>query len=110
MEVDSLSRDIYWENDSVLINSEDTFSIYRDGDKIVFWKPFCLLPDSIGHYLAESDYGDTCYIYATKRKVAFDYSFDEIREKKLYDRMAVAKKDFHNRIYEYRTKESSNTH
>ena len=45
---------------------------------------------------------DTCYIYAIKWQVATQYSIEEIRAKKLYDKRTVTKKDFHDGIYEYR--------
>ena len=45
---------------------------------------------------------DSCYIYAIKYSVAKNYSMDDIRAKKLYDRQVVTEKDFHNRLFEYR--------
>lgn len=45
---------------------------------------------------------DTCYIYAIKWNIAKQYSMDEIRKKKLYDRRAVTKKDFVDHWYEYK--------
>jgi hypothetical protein len=53
---------------------------------------------------------DTCYIYALKWQIAKHYTIEEIRAKKLYDRQAVTKKDFHDRLYEYRAKYNSTNH
>lgn len=35
---------------------------------------------------------------------------DEIREKKLYDRRTVTKKDFHNRLFEYEPSDTAGSH
>ena len=45
---------------------------------------------------------DTCYLYTIKWNIAKKYSMDEIRAKKLYDRRTVSKKNFHNRLFEYK--------
>lgn len=45
---------------------------------------------------------DSCYIYAVKYSVARKYSIDDIRAKKLYDRQVVTKRDFHDRLFEYK--------
>ena len=45
---------------------------------------------------------DTYYIYTIKWSVAKNYPMDVIRKKKLYDRQIVSKKDFHDRLLEYR--------
>ena len=45
---------------------------------------------------------DSCYIYAIKLSVAKNYSMDDIRTKKLYDRQVVTKKHFHGYLFEYR--------
>lgn len=45
---------------------------------------------------------DTCYIYAIKWWVVTHYTLDEIRKRRLYDRRVVTKKDFVDRIYEYK--------
>ncbi|SEQ96806.1 RHS repeat domain-containing protein [Segatella baroniae] len=45
---------------------------------------------------------DTCYLYTIKWNIAKKYSMDEIRAKKLYDRRTVTKKNFHNRLFEYK--------
>lgn len=61
------------------------------------------LPDStiyIDSYIY-SHY-DTCYLYTIKWNIAKKYSMDEIRAKKLYDRRTVTKKNFHNRLFEYK--------
>ena len=47
---------------------------------------------------------DSCYIYAVKYSVARKYSIDDIRAKKLYDRQVVTKRDFHDRLFEYKCK------
>jgi hypothetical protein len=53
---------------------------------------------------------DTCYIYALKWQIAKLYTIEEIRAKKLYDRQALTKKDFHDCLYEYRAKYNSTNH
>ena len=61
------------------------------------------LPDST-IYIAPYIYShyDTCYLYTIKWNIAKKYSMDEIRAKKLYDRRTVTKKNFHNRLFEYK--------
>ena len=44
---------------------------------------------------------DTCYVYVIKWNIAKSYSFEEIRDKKLYDRRVVSRKDFDGHVYEY---------
>ena len=61
------------------------------------------LPDSticIDPYIIQRY--DSCYIYAIKLSVAKNYSMDDIRTKKLYDRQVVTKKHFHDYLFEYR--------
>ncbi len=41
-------------------------------------------------------------IYAIKKQIIERYTLDKIRERKLYDRQVVTKKDFHDRFFEYR--------
>ena len=45
---------------------------------------------------------DTCYLYTIKLNVANSYSMDEIRKQKIYGKKSVIKKDFKNRLFEYR--------
>ena len=47
---------------------------------------------------------DSCYIYAVKYSVARNYSIDDIRAKKLYDRQVMTKRDFHDWLFEYKCK------
>ena len=109
--------------DSLLININRTdtlvdwqFWLIEDAhpmsqyDTRVFYDAFHLavvnsqaLPDSticIDPYIFQRY--DSCYIYAIKYSVAKNYSMDDIRAKKLYDRQVVTEKDFHNRLFEYR--------
>ena len=59
-------------------------------------------PDSALYFSDSYMYYDTCYIYTIKWSVAKNYPMDVIRKKKLYDRRIVTKKDFHDRLLEYR--------
>jgi len=59
-------------------------------------------PDSVLYFSDSYMYYDTCYIYTIKWSVAKNYPMDVIRKKKLYDRRIVTKKDFHDRLLEYR--------
>lgn len=52
---------------------------------------------------------DSCYIYAIKLSVAKNYSMDDIRTKKLYDRQVVTKKHFHDYLFEFRQKKIMGT-
>jgi hypothetical protein len=53
---------------------------------------------------------DTCYIYAIKWQIAKLYTIEEIRAKKLYDRLPVTKKDFNHYLFEYKPAESARSH
>lgn len=85
-------------------HAEDSVSP-NDTDDIAFYKAIInsyALPDSIIYvdpYIYS--HNDTCYLYTIKWDIAKKYSMNEIRKKKLYDRQAVTKKNFHNRLFEY---------
>ena len=107
-EVDSLGKGIYWSKDNKdigrLIFPEDTTGVCIHGEKVFLWLPYRTMPDTISFYapLFTLMEVDTCYIYAIKWQVATQYSIEEIRVKKLYDKRIVTIKDFHDGIYEYK--------
>ena len=110
-ESDTLDDEICWgkhSGDTIELDPEDTIGIYVHGKKVFFKNCFYALPDSV---LFVSPYifnlKDTCYIYAIKWEMARHYTIEEIRAKKLYDRRPVTKRDFHNRLFEYRPAESA---
>lgn len=110
-ESDSLDCWIYWgknaEDTIIPVLSEDTIEIYINGRKETIKKSYLVLPDSF--LLVDSHlfyYKDKYYVYAIKWNDAIEYSLDEIRAKKLYDRRTVTKKDFRNRTFEYRYSDS----
>ena len=90
----------------------DTTEIYINNKKVILDKCFYALPDSTVFVSPYSfDTKDTCYIYAIKKQIIERYTLDKIRERKLYDRQVVTKKDFHDRFFEYRpVGMSSNSH
>jgi len=106
-ESDTLDDEIYWDKDSKdtieILQPDDTTGIHVRGEKVVLWKCYYALPDSVlGFGPNLSDLKDTCYIYAIKWQVVTHYTLDEIRKKKLYDRQAITDKDFHKRLFEYK--------
>ena len=107
-EVDTFGKGIYWSKDNKdigrLIFPEDTTGVCIHGEKVFLWLPYRTMPDTISFYapLFTLMEVDTCYIYAIKWQVATQYSIEEIRVKKLYDKRIVTIKDFHDGIYEYK--------
>ncbi|WP_337390484.1 hypothetical protein [Prevotella sp.] len=102
-ESDTLTDSIYWgihPLDSVLLDSEqDTICVSVKGEKVAFWRFNYVLPYSESGSIYPLP--DTCYVYVIKWNIAKFYSFEEIRDKKLYDRRVVSKKDFDGHVYEY---------
>jgi hypothetical protein len=101
---DTLTDNFYWgvhPDDTVGVFQKDTTSVYIRGKKVILYKFHCVLPDSTswGFYPLPKE---TCYIYIVKKQVITRYTFDEICEKKLYDRKIVTKKSFHDNVFEYR--------
>ena len=113
-ESDTLDNLIYWYEDSnetmPPIRSTDTTWTYINEKKVVIDNCFYALPDSTVLVSPYSfDNKDTCYIYAIKKQMITRYSLDDIRAKQLYDRRVVTKKDFHDRLFEYRPADMSST-
>ena len=107
-ESDTLSDEMYWgihPGDTIDLLSTDTTSVYVHGKKVIFLNYYYVQPGAefIGDPLLNKDTG---YVYAIKWKIATSYSFEEIRVRKLYDRRVVAKKDFRNHLFEYKTSET----
>ena len=106
MEFDTLNDEIYWNHigDSIILDPKDTTIVYIDGNKKILWNNFCVFPDSsVCVTPLLFDYKDTCFIYTIKWQVVTHYTLEEIRDRKLYDRRPVTKKDFkRNRLFEYR--------
>lgn len=102
-ESDTLTDSIYWgihSLDSVLLDSEqDTICVSVKGEKVAFWRFNYVLPYSESGSIYPLP--DTCYVYVIKWNIAKFYSFEEIRDKKLYDRRVVSRKDFDGHVYEY---------
>lgn len=102
-ESDTLTDSIYWgihPLDSVLLDSEqDTICVSVKGEKVAFWRFNYVLPYSESGSIYPLP--DTCYVYVIKWNIAKFYSFEEIRDKKLYDRRVVSRKDFDGHVYEY---------
>jgi len=113
-ESDTLDDDICWgkhPGDTIELDPEDTIGIYLHGKKVIFFNCVYALPDSVlfvDPYIF--DLKDTCYIYAIKWQVATRYTLEEIRAKKLYNRLSVTKSDSHNRLFEYRPAASARNH
>ena len=106
-ESDSPGDLIYWCEDSIDLMPPtwptDTTEIYINNKKVIIDKRFYALPDSTVFVCpCFFDTKDTCYIYAIKKQIIERYTLDKIRERKLYDRQVVTKKDFHDRFFEYR--------
>lgn len=103
---DTLNNNIYWGSvpeDTIWTTESDTTWIYMNGEKIVINNLYYAQPDSIilvGPYWFNKK--DTCYIYAIKWWVATHYTLDEIRKGKLYEKRAITKADFNERLYEYK--------
>lgn len=110
-----LKYQIFWDRlatDTTLFEpiDIDTMTITVDGEKTIIRDCYYAVPDSLWEHGFYSSSDAPWYLFAITWEVANHYTRDEIIEKKLYDRRVVTKKDFHNRIYEYRTKDSSPTH
>ena len=112
---DTLDDWLYWgENpeDTLGIMAPDTFAIYIHGDKIIIKNDYYALPDSLiradGYVLTLKE--PYYYIYAIKWQDVKHYPLEEIRARKLYDRQIVTKKDFHNRLFEYKPTGSKGDH
>ena len=102
-ESETLTDSIYWgvhSLDSVLLDSEqDTICVSVKGEKVASWRFNYVLPYSESGSIYPLP--DTCYVYVIKWNIAKSYSFEEIRDKKLYDRRVVSRKDFDGHVYEY---------
>ena len=102
-ESETLTDSIYWgihSLDSVLLDSEqDTICVSVKGEKVAFWRFNYVLPYSESGSIYPLP--DTCYVYVIKWNIAKSYSYEEIRDKKLYDRRVVSRKDFDGHVYEY---------
>ncbi len=103
-ESDTLNNDMYWNlhsRDTIGLISMDTTSVYICGKKVVIFNFYCVAPEtkSGGFWPINSD---TFYIYTIQWNVARNFTLEKIREKKLYGRRLVTKKDFKNRLFEYR--------
>lgn len=114
-ESDTLDDWVYWDEnpeDTIGIMAPDTLAIYIDGKEVIIKKEYYVLPDSLiiaDAYvlnLKEPYY----YIYAIKWQDVKHYPLEEIRARKLYDRQIVTKKDFHNRLFEYKPTGSKGDH
>ncbi len=106
-ESDTLDNWIFWKGNieypNIPVAQEDTTWIYIHGEKMIADNMFFALPDSIVFMDPRLfSISKTCYIYAIKQRILTQYTLDDIREKKLYDRRVVTKKDFHKRQYEYK--------
>ena len=100
---DTLEENFYrgvHHGDAMHLLPDDTISVYVHGKMVVLNNFYCVFPDSTSGY---TPINETCYIYAVKKQIITSYSFDEIREKHLYDRRVVTKKDFRDYLYEYRS-------
>ena len=109
---DTLDNLIYYceQSDDTLrpIVPKDTTRVYINGKEIILDNLFYALPDSTVFVSPNSfDINDTCSIYTIKWQVATQYTIEEIRAKKMYDRRSVTKKDFRNCLFEYRSGETS---
>ena len=109
---DTLDNLIYYceQSDDTLrpIAPKDTTRVFINGKIIILDNLFYALPDSTVFVSPRSfEINDTCYIYTIKSQVATQYTIEEIRAKKMYDRRSVTKKDFRNCIFEYRSGETS---
>jgi hypothetical protein len=111
--VDTLDgSDAYWIRDSVykylsptdtvLLDSGDTTMVYIHGKKVSFHNYRLTKPGEICVSADTLDIHGTAYVYAIKWQTAKKYTLEEIRAKKLYDRKTVTKKDFINRLYEFK--------
>ena len=112
---DTLYNWMYWgkhpEDTMRPIVQEDTTWVYIHGEKVIIDNFFYALPDSTVFASPHVfNINDTCYIYAIKWQVATRFPPEEIRAKKLYDRRAVTKRDFHNRLFEYRSADFAGDH
>lgn len=102
---DTLDNSIYWCNieDSLWITESDTTWVYINDKKVIIKNFYYAQPDSIVCALDPTHWRqDTCYIYAIKWWVATHYTLDEIRKRKLYEKRAITKADFNERLYEYK--------
>ena len=105
---DTLDNGMFWgksPGDTISLDPEDTIRVSLHGENVILWSQCFALPDSsIFQGSPEMFYhiSNTLYIYAVKLQVAEKYSMEEIRAKKLYDRRIVTKKDFHDRVYDYK--------
>lgn len=101
---DTLDDIVYWgqhKEDSIRpIFANDTIQISVKGKVVVYSNHHYALPDSMSSYTYPLPAG-VFYIYAIKWKYALCYTREEIHEKKLYERLTVTKRDFHNNIYDY---------
>lgn len=101
---DTLEGWMFWgehSKDTFALHPDDTTEVYIHGEKVIISNYYISLPDSISGCFYPFN-KDTCYLYVVSWQVATHYLPEEIRKKKLYCRYAVAKKDFHNHLFEYK--------
>ena len=98
--IDLTISDTYPE-DTICVDENDTTILYIHGEKITLHNFYRVLPDStsIGVYPINKD---TCYIYIIREQTLKRHTLKDIREKKLYKRRVIRKKDFNNHLFEYR--------
>ncbi len=104
-ESDTLDDWMYWDEnpkDTLWMNlPKDTTVIYVRGEKAVIKNDHYVLPDSFLFTGTIFAY-DTYYIHAIKWQDVKHYPLEEIRSRKLYDTQTVTRKDFRDRLFEYR--------
>ncbi len=86
----------------------DTIMVSVKGEEAVFSNYHYALPDSVSSYIYPLPAG-RFYIYAIKWQDAIRYTREEIHAKKLYERRAVTKSDFHDNIYDFHPAHSSSS-
>lgn len=103
---ETITDEIYWgihPGDTIRLFPEDTTTVYVKGKKTTFLNYYYAIPDTSTGRIYPFPEG-TCYLYTIKWQVATRYSFDEIRDKKLYERRIVTREEFRDSdlVYEYR--------
>lgn len=109
-EADTLGNEMYWYKgfeDSVgNVFPEDTIMFQVHGKKVAVFTCSYILPDSSLTVWPQFNSNDIYYVYTIKWHDVTRYSLEEIRAKKLYNKRAVSKEDFQNRLFEYRYADS----
>ncbi len=100
-----------WEESDVIreatneINTKDTSTITTDRKQIILTKYYRALPNSTLPGGVRFDSEGTCFLYVVQWEIATQYTIEKIRDKHLYEKRVLTRKDFHNHIYEYRIDE-----